>query len=72
MRVARAQNLMVISSDPLSQIALECGFADQSHFSNCFRKVIGERPGAWRAQRPKRKTDSQGPARYSLIPAALD
>jgi AraC family transcriptional regulator len=51
MRVARAQNLMVISSSPLSQIALECGFADQAHFSNCFRKVVGERPAAWRAQR---------------------
>jgi transcriptional regulator GlxA family with amidase domain len=32
MRIARAQNLMMISSDPLSQIAAECGFADQSHF----------------------------------------
>jgi AraC-like DNA-binding protein len=51
MRVARAQNLMVISSGPLSQVALECGFADQAHFSNCFRSVVGERPAAWRAQR---------------------
>ena len=51
MRVARAQNLMIISSSPLSQIALECGFADQAHFSNCFRSVVGERPAAWRAQR---------------------
>lgn len=51
MRVARAQNLMIISSSPLSQIALECGFADQAHFSNCFRRVVGERPAAWRAQR---------------------
>jgi AraC family transcriptional regulator len=49
MRVSRAQNLMIISSSPLSQIALECGFADQAHFSNCFRKVVGERPAAWRA-----------------------
>jgi AraC-like DNA-binding protein len=51
MRVARAQNLMILSSDSLSQIALECGFADQSHFSNCFHKVVGERPAAWRARR---------------------
>src|ERR1700733_4038736 len=49
MRVARAQNLMIISSSPLSQIALECGFLDQAHFSNCFRSVVGERPAAWRA-----------------------
>ena len=51
MRVARAQNLMIISSSPLSQIALECGFSDQAHFSNCFRSVVRERPAAWRAQR---------------------
>src|SRR5579859_2839908 len=50
MRVARAQNLMIISSTPLSQISLECGFADQAHFSKCFRKVVGERPARWRAQ----------------------
>ena len=49
MRVARAQNLMLISSSPLSQIALECGFADRAHFSNCFRTVVGERPAAWRS-----------------------
>jgi transcriptional regulator GlxA family with amidase domain len=30
LRVARAQNLMIMSSDPLSLIALESGFADQS------------------------------------------
>lgn len=51
MRVARAQNLMIMCSDPLRQIASECGFADQFHLSNCFSKVVGESPGAWRARR---------------------
>jgi transcriptional regulator GlxA family with amidase domain len=51
MRVARAQNLMTMCSDSLSQIASECGFADQSDFNNCFRRIVGERPGAWRARR---------------------
>ena len=51
MRVARAQNLMTICSDSLSQIASECGFADQSDFNNCFRRIVGERPGVWRARR---------------------
>jgi AraC family transcriptional regulator len=50
LRVARAQNLMIISGDRLSQIALESGFKDRSHFSNCFRKIVGERPAAWRAR----------------------
>jgi transcriptional regulator GlxA family with amidase domain len=51
MRIARAQNLMTISSDPLRQIAVECGFADPSHFNHCFRKVVGESPAIWRARR---------------------
>jgi len=49
MRVARAQNLMTVSGDPLCQIAMESGFADQSHFNRCFRKVVGESPTIWRA-----------------------
>jgi AraC family transcriptional regulator len=51
MRVARAQNLMTASGDPLCQIATESGFADQSHFNRCFRKVVGESPAIWRARR---------------------
>src|ERR1700679_2336246 len=42
MRVSRAQNLMTVSGDPLYQIATESGFADQSHFNRCSRKVVGE------------------------------
>lgn len=48
MRIARAQNLMRMFRDPLSQIAAECGFADPSHFSRCFRKIVGEAPTIWR------------------------
>jgi len=51
MRIARAQNLMAMSGDPLCQIAAESGFADQSHFNRCFRKVVGESPAVWRARR---------------------
>jgi AraC-like DNA-binding protein len=51
MRVARAQRLMTMCSDSLSQIASECGFADQSDLNNCFRRIVGERPGVWRARR---------------------
>jgi AraC family transcriptional regulator len=51
MRIARAQNLMTISGDPLCQIAAECGFADQPHFNRCFRQVVGESPAIWRARR---------------------
>jgi AraC family transcriptional regulator len=58
MRIARAQTLMTMYLDPLSQIAAECGFADQSHLTRCFRKVVGESPATWRAQRCKRLQDT--------------
>jgi AraC family transcriptional regulator len=54
MRIARAQTLMTTYLDPLSQIAAECGFADQSHLTRSFRKLVGESPSKWRAQRCKR------------------
>jgi AraC family transcriptional regulator len=50
MRIARAQNLMKCSCDPLREIAAECGFADQSHFSHWFRKIVGDSPSVWRAK----------------------
>jgi AraC family transcriptional regulator len=50
-RVQRAQGLMLGSCVPLAQIAVECGFADQAHFSRLFRKFTGERPALWRRAR---------------------
>jgi AraC family transcriptional regulator len=32
----------------LADIALECGFADQSHFARTFQRAAGMGPGAWR------------------------
>jgi len=49
-RVAKAQQLMRDNAMPLCQIAIECGFADQSHFSRVFSRVVGQNPGAWRRQ----------------------
>jgi len=48
LRLKMAQELMLSSSDPLSQIALACGFADQSHLSKQFRRRLGQTPSAWR------------------------
>lgn len=47
-RVARAKALMLETAEPLSQIALACGFADQAHLSKLFRVRTGETPSAWR------------------------
>jgi AraC family transcriptional regulator len=47
-RVAKAQQLMRDRALPLCQIAIDCGFADQSHFSRVFSRLAGQNPGAWR------------------------
>jgi AraC family transcriptional regulator len=50
-RVDNAKQLLVESETPLSEIALACGFADQSHMTKVFSKVVGFTPGAWRRAR---------------------
>jgi AraC-like DNA-binding protein len=47
-RVERAQQLMLRTSEPLSQIALACGFSDQAQYSRVFRVVTGTSPKLWR------------------------
>lgn len=47
-RVAAARVLLRGSDKSLSEIALECGFADQSHFTSLFRRYLGTPPGLWR------------------------
>jgi AraC family transcriptional regulator len=50
-RIERAKQLMMETATPLSQIAVECGLADQAHFSRLFRKLVGESPRGWRRSR---------------------
>ena len=47
-RVAWAQSLMLSTNDPLSQIALACGFYDQAHLTRVFRRHAGTSPHDWR------------------------
>ncbi|CAO3433093.1 helix-turn-helix transcriptional regulator [Azospirillum endophyticum] len=47
-RVERARELLESTDTPLSEIALDCGFSDQSHFSRIFRRIAGEAPRLWR------------------------
>lgn len=50
-RMERAQGIMLSTDKALSEIAAECGFADQPHFTRLFRRVVGESPAAWRRAR---------------------
>ncbi|WP_375737451.1 helix-turn-helix domain-containing protein [Pseudomonas boanensis] len=48
-RLARARKLLQDTALPLGEIAMACGFASASHFSNRFRAAMGGTPGAFRA-----------------------
>ena len=47
-RVELAMDLLRDHEASLSEIALRCGFADQSHFTRVFTRRAGVSPGAWR------------------------
>ena len=47
-RIERAQEMICRTDKPLSEIALDCGLADQAHLNRHFRRVVGVSPGAWR------------------------
>jgi AraC-like DNA-binding protein len=50
-RVNQAKALMCDARLSLSDVALACGFADQSHFTRVFARLAGSSPGAWRRSR---------------------
>lgn len=47
-RVEVAKDLLRQRRDSLCEIALACGFSDQSHFTRVFTKIVSTSPGAWR------------------------
>ena len=49
-RIQRSQSLLLSSQASLSQIGLDCGMHDQSHFTRVFRRFVGINPGVWRRQ----------------------
>jgi transcriptional regulator GlxA family with amidase domain len=50
-RIERAKLMMTSTRERLSDIALACGFADQSHLNRYFRRIVGITPGVWRRHR---------------------
>ena len=47
-RVEQAALLVRVTQRPLAEIALECGFFDQSHLTRAFARVLGVSPAAYR------------------------
>ena len=50
LRIERAAEQLATGTQPLAEIALAAGFADQSHFSNVFRRRVGMSPSAYRRE----------------------
>lgn len=51
-RVETAKEMLLSAEHALSAIAIDCGFADQSHLTRVFTVMVGAPPGVWRrAQR---------------------
>ena len=48
LRIARAQELLVRSSQSIGEVAQATGFQDSNYFSRCFRRVTGETPSCYR------------------------
>jgi AraC-like DNA-binding protein len=49
-RVKLAAKLLATTRRSIADIALECGFADQSHFTRVFTSLLGQSPALWRRQ----------------------
>ena len=47
-RLARARHLLVSSDEPISEIALACGFASQQHLTATMSRKLGSTPGRLR------------------------
>lgn len=49
-RIARSQTLLQHTPMALADIALQCGFSNQAHFSQSFRQAVGTTPGRYRLE----------------------
>jgi len=47
-RVEKAKEMLCTQNSPLCEIAIECGFTDQSHFTRLFGRESGMTPRHWR------------------------
>ena len=50
-RIDQAKAMLQGTAMEIAEIAMVCGFADQSHLTRVFTKRVGESPGSWRRMR---------------------
>jgi AraC family transcriptional regulator len=50
-RILRAQHLLLDPAESIVDVALRLGFSSQAHFTEAFRRAVGETPARWRRSR---------------------
>jgi AraC family transcriptional regulator len=54
-RIAQAQSMLARRDLDIAEIALACGFFDQSHFTTAFRKLTGMPPRRYRSELSRKR-----------------
>ena len=49
LRIERAKEMLLRTELPTVKVALDVGFCSQSHFTEAFRRRVGQSPARWRA-----------------------
>jgi len=57
-RTDQARDMLKRTKMPISDIALQCGFADQSHFTKVFTALVQATPAVWRQQNQSQARES--------------
>lgn len=47
-KIERVKHCLLSNSEPIADIAHQCGFSDQAHLTRVFTSMIGTPPAAWR------------------------
>jgi AraC family transcriptional regulator len=70
-RVERAKAMISGTREPLAEVALACGFADQAHLNRRFRDIVGISPGRWRRSNSSSVKPGSHRSAEVLLPAAV-
>jgi AraC-like DNA-binding protein len=60
-RIERAKEIMLLTDEPLANIAAQVGLSDQPHLTRLFHRIVGESPANWRRHHRSQESQAAGP-----------